>query len=261
MTRAPRQRGLDHPGGVAARPPRARGLRAHLDRVGRVLHHTPTDRPARQGRARPRGGRPRRWPRHTMGAAGGVAGHRGGPLDLADLHRRAVARLLGRLADRAAGEPAAVVGGRAGTGGRAASGLPGRGGEPVPRRRPGSGDGARRVAGPVGRGGGVDHCRGGPGRHRPPRHPGHRRAHRPRRHRHDVARPPAAPLAPGRPRGDSQRDRVHRRHLRRRSGGAGRRCRRRGRGAVRAPQRRAGSGVAARSGRLGAGALPRLRDR
>ena len=72
-----------------------------------------------------------------VGAARRRGRHRGGALDLAGGHRRAVARLLGRLADGAPGQPAAVAGRRPRAGRRPAAGRARRGGQPLPRRRPG----------------------------------------------------------------------------------------------------------------------------
>ena len=92
-----------------------------------------------------------------------------------------------------------------------------RGGQPLPRRRPGRGHGARRLARPVGRRG-VRHGRGArrAGRDRP----GRRRSPWPCRWciaiaGHLLAGPPPAGVAARGARGHRPGDRVHRRHVRR----------------------------------------------
>jgi hypothetical protein len=205
-----------------------------MGRLGAVPRLSRTDRAAAEVRPRPRRSRPRRV---GVVAARRARRRRGRAMAAAAGDGRAVERCLGAVEHGAAHEHDALARHRPGAGGRSPTQLVGRGGQPLPRRLAEPGPRARRLAGPQRRDRRLAVRAGADARDR--------LAHRPPRRAAGGRRPVAlalprrvgAQVAADRARSDRCRDRVHRRHVRRRASGPGDRIGGRDRAALRRPRR------------------------
>src|SRR4051812_28898986 len=109
---------------------RPEGVRGGVAPVGRLPHGTTAGRLVAEARPGPVGQRTARRPGRP---AGRVARRGAGSVDGAGVGRGAVARRMGRLADRPSRQRPQLAGDRNRSGRGPATGLVGRGGQPFPR--------------------------------------------------------------------------------------------------------------------------------